>query len=72
MNFIVGCTVFKWLINSWSGLVPCGHIRKISSMNLFHSVGCREYVYTYFCSNFVINKLECEDASFVPMTVPDL
>ena len=50
---------------------PMWPFRKIPSMNLFHSAGCKGYVYTYFSSNFVTNKLAYEGASFVPMAVPD-
>ena len=46
VNFMVGCTVFKWFINFKSYSFPCGHIKKISSMNIFHDMGCRGYVYT--------------------------
>ena len=45
--------------------------KKISSINLFHSLGCSEYVYTYFSSNLVINKLAYEGANLVPIAVPD-
>ena len=44
---------------------------KMLSMNLFHSLGCRGYVYTYFPSNLVINKLAYKGANFVPIAVPD-
>ena len=38
---------------------------------LFHSVGFRGYVYTYFSSNVVINKLGYEGGNLVPIAVPD-
>ena len=44
---------------------------KISSMILFHGLGCRGYVYTYLSSDLVMNKLEYEGANLVPITVPD-
>ena len=37
VNYIVGCTVLKWLMNSQGGSVPRGHIKKIS-MDLFQVV----------------------------------
>ena len=40
------------------------------SINLFHSLGCRGYVYTYFSSNLVRNILAYEGANFVPIAVP--
>ena len=70
VNFMVGCTVFKWLMTFKSGSLPCGHIKEMSSLNLFHNFGCRGYVYTYFSSNFVMNKLGYEGSSFLPMAVP--
>ena len=44
---------------------------KMSSMNLFQSSGFRGYVYTYFSSNVVMNKLAYEDANLVPIAVPE-
>ena len=44
---------------------------KMSSMNFFHNLGCRGYVYTYFSSNLLINKLAYEDANLVPIAFPD-
>ena len=58
-------------MKSKSESIPCGQMRALSSMNLFHNLGCRGYVYTYFSSNFVMNKLAYEGASLVPIAVPD-
>ena len=57
VNLIVEFTVFKLFMNSRGESIPCGQIRKMSSINLFHSLSCREYVYAYFSSNLVMNKL---------------
>ena len=51
INFMVECTMFKWFMNSKSKSIPCSHIRKMSSMNLFHNLGCSKYMYTYFLKN---------------------
>ena len=71
VNFKVECTVFKWFMNSRSESIPCGHMRKMSSINLFHNFGCRGYVHTYFSSNFVRNRLGYEGTNLVPIAVPD-
>ena len=41
VNLSVEWTVFRCRINSVKESMPCGHIRRISSMNLFHKVGCK-------------------------------
>ena len=41
MNFMEECTVFKRFMNSKSETIPCGHMMKMSSMNLFPNVCCR-------------------------------
>ena len=71
VNLIVECTVFKWFMNFRSESIPYGQMRKMSSMNLFHNLGCIGYVYTYFSSNLVINKIAYEGANLVPIAVPD-
>ena len=72
INFIVECSVFKWHMSSKSESIPCGQMRKMSSITLFHNLGCRGYVYTYFSSNLVMNKLAYEGAILVPIAVPDV
>ena len=71
VKLIVECTVFKWFMNSKSESIPYGQMRKMSSIDLFYTFGCRGYLYTYFSSNLVINKLAYEGANVVPIAVPD-
>ena len=66
VNFLVGCTVFKLFMNFKSGSFQSGHIKKMSSMNLSHNMGCRGYVYTYFPSHFVMNKLAYKVPALCP------
>ena len=40
VNFVVECTASKWFMNSKSQSTPCGQMGKMSSMNLFHNLGC--------------------------------
>ena len=39
LNFIVGCTLFKWVTNLSSSSYPCIHSTYISDMDPFHKTG---------------------------------
>ena len=71
VNLLVQYMVLRPCINCWRDSRPLCHIKRMSSMNLFHNLGCRGNVHTFFVSNVDISKFAYEGTNFVPMTGPD-